>query len=169
MIEAGCLLVDTLRCSKTSFSGVKFRSFWLLKREAAVKVFSSKKMRIRFSWLFKSFNNRVLPLLQALLNPCCTQQEFPGSSQTFWSNFLNQPIYSAWNFLLLYSLIIFWHGSFSKTFLMAYNVRSSWSRTLLYELWDLQTMFHPMKSHSVDVQLIESSVFLKSTRSKVNI
>ena len=84
MIEAGWLDVDTLRCSETSLSIVTTRSFCLLKTGWTGKAFSSKKMRLLFSWLFRSSSAP----LQALLNHCCTQEVFSGTSQTFTPIFL---------------------------------------------------------------------------------
>ena len=46
MIVTKCLVVDTLRCSETSFPNVTARSFHLLKIESMVTVFSSEKIRI---------------------------------------------------------------------------------------------------------------------------
>ena len=118
MIEAGCLAVGTLRHSETSFPSAKALSFWLLKTRSTVKFFPSEKLE---------FNSRVYSghstngsFSQTLLNHCCSQREFHGTSQTFSSHHLIILDTVEADTLFFYaSLVIFWHDLFPKTYLMA--------------------------------------------------
>ena len=49
----------TLRCSQ-AFQNDTIQAYYLLKTRSTMNVFSSKKMRVRFLWFFRSFNKRVL-------------------------------------------------------------------------------------------------------------
>ena len=125
MTEARCLVVDTLRCSETSFPKLTTLSFCLLKTGSTLKAF-----------LWEKNGDSISVILQVL-------QQTVLLSRHFWTILLYSTAVS-WNvselylpfltilatveteiFFLCASLVFFWHGSFSGAFLMP-----SWHKTL---------------------------------------
>ena len=131
MIEAGCLVIDSLRCSEKLFPNITTRSFCLSKRKSTVKIFSSKKVSIVV--ILQGFNKRVL------LNHCLAQQGLSAwKVSVIFLLSSDQPGHSEdWYFIFLcYSPVIFWLGPFSNVFLVA-----SWLIT-----WDLSDRVRPFRN-----------------------
>ena len=117
MIEAGCIVVDILRCSKTSFPNVTTRSFCLLNSVSTMNVFSSEKMVIRFPCFFRSFNKRVL--FRHFQTIAAFNRGFLERLRLFLSSFW--PSWTQWGTEIFFcsSLVIFWLGPFSEAYLVA--------------------------------------------------
>ena len=164
MLEDGCLIVNWHSAVfRDLVPNVATRSFCLLKIGSTVKVFSFERMRIRFQRFLRSFNKRVPS--PGTSEPLLHSMGYPGKFPTFFHLFDILNTVENKIFLFCARLLIFWHGSFSKVFLTA-----SW--LIAWGLSDrgksfrdsqaLQALFHPMNSHSSDVQLHWNLSFLEA-------
>ena len=111
----------------------------LIKTESTVKVSHRKKRGFGFRDSSGHSTNRRS--LQTLLSHCWAQQGFPGTSLTLSSNIFNHsklselwdffPLCQSCHFLAWIVFEVLFDG------FLAYNLRSSWSRTIFWELWGL--------------------------------
>ena len=133
MIETGCLVVDTMRCSETPFPNATTRLLCLLKTGSTVK-FSHRNI-----WGFDSRNSSGHSTNECsspdVSDPLLRSTGFSGKFQILPPIFLTLlDTVNSETFFFCASLVIFWHGSFSNAHLMyfflAYNLMSSWSRTI---------------------------------------
>ena len=122
MIEARCLVVDTLRCLvETSFLNGTAWSFCLLKTWLTGKVYSLGEVRIRFPW-FRSFKKRVPDTSELLLH------SIEGSwnvSDFFLSSFW--PFKTQWKLKVSYSVPVMSFsgmGRFQRHFLDCFLANS---------------------------------------------
>ena len=156
MIEAGCLVVDTLWCSKTSFANGTTCSFCLLKTGSSVKIFSVEKMSIRYQWFFRSFNKQLLLSRLywtiAALNRSFLERLslFSPISLTILSTVETESFFFSSSLVIFLAWVVF-EGLFD----------GFWTYNLSPEVFliedvplGLQTLLNSMNSHSSDVQLL---------------
>ena len=136
-----------------------------LRQDQTVKVFSSEKNDDSIPVILQVIQQTGAPL-QALLNPCCTQQDFPETSQTFSSRSFYYPGHSEdWNFLLLSQSCYFLARVFSKAFLvtfwlMAWNLPAR--GRALNDSEAFNRCIQPINSHFAYVHLLWTLNFLEA-------